>query len=213
MAETVSLKLETRDIFRKKVKRLRKAGTIPVHLYGPGIEPRSLQCKGQELSKALSQAGRNTPITITLDGDKGEHLAFVREIQWDPVRGDLLHVDFLRAEATQRVSAEVPVVLFGASPGAREVFGTVAQQVQALTVEALPLDMPPEIRVDLEMLAQPGDVIRAGDVTLPPEATLITNSNEVVARIELPRVEVEEEKAPEAEGEEVVAGEEQQTAE
>ena len=203
MADKITLKLKTRDVLGKKVKRLRKAGTLPVHLYGPGIESMSLQCQTTELTKALNLAGRNAPITITLDGDNSEHLAFVREIQWDPIRGVLYHVDFLRAEATIMVSAEVPVVLFGESSGAKEVFGTVAQQIRTLTIEALPLDMPPEIRVDIAMLAQPGDVIRAADVTLPPEATLITNADDVVARIDLPRVEVEEEKAPGAEKEEV----------
>ena len=201
MADKITLKLKTRDVLGKKVKELRKAGTIPVHFYGPGTESLSLQCQTPELARALNLAGRNAPITITVDDDKSEHLAFVREVQWDPIRGGLFHVDFLRAEATQKVSAEVPIVLFGESQGAKEVVGTVAQQVRTLTVEALPLDMPSEIPVDLAMLAQPGAVIRAGDVILPTGATMITNIDQVVARIELARVAVEQEegKGPDAE--------------
>ena len=196
MADKLTITLQTRSTLGKKVKRLRHQGIIPVHLYGVGIADRSLQCQGKELIKVLTQAGGNNPVSITVEGEKDEHLAFVREVQWDPIRGDLFHVDFLRAEATQRVSAEVPVVLAGVSPGAREVSGTVVQQLHSVTVEALPLDMPRDIQLDLSSLTQPDGVLRAGDILLPPVATLLTDPDEVVARIQVARVEVVGEAAP-----------------
>ena len=199
MADGITLKLQPRAVVGKKVKNLRRAGIAPVHLYGPGIAPRSLQCQGQELVKVLARAGGNTPISITVEGEQSEYLAFVREVQWDPRKGNLFHVDFLRAEATQRLSAEVPVVLAGESPGAREVFGTVVQLLRSLTVEALPLDMPQDVTADLAWLAQPDSVIRAGDIPLPTGVTLLTNTDAAVARIEVARVEVVEEPAADAE--------------
>ena len=182
MADRLTLELQPRNTLGKKVRSLRRAGIIPVHLYGPGIDPRPLQCEGRTLIRALSQAGGSTAISITVDGD--EHLAFVREIQWDPIRGDLFHVDFLRADVTQLASAEVSVVLIGDSPGAREVNGTVVQQLRSLSIEALPLDMPQELSVDLSSLTQPDGIIRAGDVPLPSNSTLLTDPENVVARIE-----------------------------
>ena len=182
MADRLTLELQPRNTLGKKVRSLRRAGIIPVHLYGPGIDPRPLQCEGRTLIRALSQAGGSTAISITVDGD--EHLAFVREIQWDPIRGDLFHVDFLRADVTQLASAEVSVVLIGDSPGAREVNGTVVQQLRSLSIEALPLDMPQELSVDLSSLTQPDGIIRAGDVSLPSNSTLLTDPENVVARIE-----------------------------
>ena len=186
MAEDrLTLELQPRNTLGKKVRSLRRAGVTPVHLYGPGIDPLSLQCESRTLIRALAQAGGSTAISITVEGD--EHLAFVREVQWDPIRGDLFHVDFLRAEATQLSSAEVSLVLIGDSPGARQVNGTVAQQLRSLSIEALPLNMPQELSVDISSLTQPDSVIRAGDVPLPANSTLLTDPESIVVRIEVSR--------------------------
>ncbi len=104
MADRITLKLEPRTTLGKDVKKLRRVGIIPVHLYGRGMEPRSLQGEVRQLIGALAQAGDSNPISIIVEGaGEGageEHLAFVSEIQWDPVKGGLFHVDFLRTEAT-----------------------------------------------------------------------------------------------------------------
>ena len=200
MADGITLTLQPRIDLGKKVRRLRRGGIIPVHLYGPGITSQPLQCEGRELIRVLTRAGGNTPISITIEGEVDEHLAFVREIQWNPIKGDLFHVDFLRAEATQRVSVEVPIALTGESPGAREMGGTVVQQLYSLMVEALPLDMPRDIGIDLSTLDQPDSVIRAGDLQLPPGATLVTDPGALIVRIEAARVGEVVEAAPTEEG-------------
>ena len=204
--QAIKLALEPRNILGKKVKLLRKAGTIPVHLYGPALEPRPLQCNQPVLIRALSQAGGTIPITITVQGESTEHLTFAREIQWDPVRGNILHVDFLAVQANQKVSAQVPISLVGDSPGAREAGGTVMLQLRELAVEAFPLEIPGEIEVDLSQLTDPSGSIRAVDLDLGPNVTLVTDPEEVVARIEVARAEevegVEEPgPAPDAAGE------------
>ncbi len=196
MAERIALKLEPRFILGKRVKRLRREGITPVHLYGSGIEPRSLQCGTPNLLKALAEAGANTPVTLLVDGEKGEQLAFAREIQWNPLRGTVLHVDFLGAELTTRVIAEVPLVLTGSSEGARQAGGTLMQQLRTVQVEALPLEMPRELEVDVSQLTSPDRVLRVEDVLLPPGVTLVTDPSEPVARIEVAREEVVEEALP-----------------
>ncbi len=199
--QAIKLALDPRDILGKKVKRLRKAGTIPVHLYGPGLESRPLQCNQSLLIRALSQAGGTTPITITVPGESGEQLTFAREIQWDPVRGNILHVDFLAVQADQAISAQVPISLVGDSPGAREAGGTVVQQLREVTVEALPLEIPSAIELDLTQLTDPTGVIRAGELVLGANVTLVTDSEDVVARIEVLRAGeagVQEGASPEA---------------
>ena len=184
----IQLELEPRELTGKKVRRLRRAGIVPVHLYGPGMEPRSLQCQVGRLIRVLAQAGGATPITITIQGESETHLAFAREIQWDPRRDDLLHVDLLAAEVSRPVTAQVPIVLTGESPGARNVNGTVMQQLRAVDIQALPLEMPSQIEIDLAVMEEPDSVIRASDLVIPENATLLTDSEELVARIELPRV-------------------------
>ena len=184
----VQIELDPRELMGKKVGRLRRAGIVPVHLYGPGMEPRSLQCQASRLIQVLAVAGGATPIHITIQGESGTHLAFAREIQWDPRRDDLLHVDLLAADASRPVNAQVPIILTGESPGARTVGGTVMQQLRAVGVQALPLEMPSQIEVDLTVMGEADSVIRAADLPIPVNATMITDSEELVARIELPRV-------------------------
>ena len=200
--EAVSLELDPREILGKKVKRLRREGIIPVHLYGQGVESRALQCNAPKLIQVLSRAGGNTPITITISGEGGSQLAFAREIQWDPRRDNLTHVDFLVAEATRLVSAQVPIVLIGESSGARSSGGTVMQQLRTVDVEALPLEMPAQIEVDLAVLTEAAGVVRAGDLAFASNVNLLTDPDEVVVRIEAARVVEEELVAEEVEGEE-----------
>lgn len=199
MPDRISLNLQPRSSFGKKNRALRRSGLTPVHLYGPGIEPKNLQITSADLIKALALAGATTPVSITVDGESGEHLAFAREIQWDPVRGDLIHVDFLRTEATERISADAPVVLEGESAGARAAFGTVVQMLRHVTVEALPLDMPREILVDATVLDEPDSVLRAGDLPIPNGVTLLTDPEEMVARVEAGRAPTDAPAAPQAE--------------
>ena len=206
--EAVRLELDPRELLGKKVRRLRRMGVIPVHLYGPGVEPRPLQCEAHKLIDVLSRAGGSTPINVTIQGEPGDQLAFAREIQSDPRRDDILHVDFLVAEASRPVSAQVPITLVGESPAARATGGTVMHQLRDLNVEALPLEMPSELVLDLAELTEADGVIRAGDIRLPGNVTLLSDSDEVVVRIEMPRVAVEEEAvAGEVEGEEAPAQE------
>ena len=206
---SVRLELQPRELLGKKVGRLRRAGIIPVHLYGPNIESRALQCAGRQLIPALAEAGASSPITVSIEGESGSHLAFAREIQWDPTRDTVLHVDLLAADVSRPVTAQVSLILTGEAPGATSSGGNVTQQLFAIEVSALPLDMPAQVEVDLEVMTDAGSVIRAGEVSLPAEVTLLTDAEEMVARIDIPRgavaVEQEDEEeadTPEAEQEE-----------
>jgi large subunit ribosomal protein L25 len=187
--EAVKLELEPREVLGKKVKQLRRTGVVPVHLYGPGVESRSLQCQQREVVRALARSGGTTPIMITVKGASAELLTFAREVQWHPVRGDILHVDFLAVRATQRMAAQVPITLVGESPGARDAGGTAMQQLRELSIEALPMEIPSEIELDLALLTDPEGALRAGDITLLGNITLLTDPEDVVVRIEVTRAE------------------------
>ena len=202
----VQLELQPRELLGKKVGRLRRAGIIPVHLYGPGIESRALQCAARQLIPILAAAGASSPISVSIEGEPGSHLAFAREIQWDPTRDTVLHVDLLAADVRRPVTAQVSVELNGEAPGAVRTGGIVSQLLFAIEVSALPLDMPAQADVDLAVLDTEDSVLRAGDISLPAGAILLTDPEEMVARIDVPRgalgVEVEEEEpAEEAEAE------------
>jgi large subunit ribosomal protein L25 len=124
---------------------------------------------------------------VSIEGESGEQLTFAREVQWDPVREDILHVDFFVVTANQKVISQVPLVLTGESAGARQAGGTVALQMRELTVEALPLEIPSEIEVNIDRLVESTDVVRAGEISIPGNVAIVTDSEEVVARIEVNR--------------------------
>ena len=196
----VQLELQPRELMGKKVGRLRRAGIIPVHLYGPAIEPRALQCAAPRLIQALAAAGASSPINVSIDGEPGNHVAFAREIQWDPRRDTVLHVDLLAPDVSRPVTAQVPVTLEGTAPGAARSAGYVSQLLFDVQVSALPLEMPASFEVDLEVLADPNRVLRVGDIALPAGVTILTDSEEMVARIEVPRVAMGDEAGEQGEG-------------
>ena len=184
----VQIELDPRELMRKKVGRLRREGIVPVHLYGPGMEPRALQCQASRLIQVLAAAGGATPIQITIQGESENHLAFAREIQWDPKRDDLLHVDLLAADVSRPVTAQVPITLVGESVGARNVSGTIMQQLRTVDIQALPLEMPGQIEVDISVMEEADSVIRVSDLPVPESANILSDLEELVVRIELPRV-------------------------
>ena len=189
----VRLELQARELLRKKVGRLRRAGIIPVHLYGPGIEPRSLQCSAPTLIRVLAEAGASSPISVTIEGESGSHTAFAREIQWDPRRDTVLHVDLMAADLSRPVTAQVPISLTGQAPASTRSGGSVTQQMFDVQVSALPMEMPAQIDLDLSIMTDSNSVLRAGDIALPTGVTLLTDSEEMVARIDVPRGTVADE--------------------
>ena len=186
--ESIKLELEPRVVLGKKVKQLRRAGTIPVHLYGPGIEPRPLQCEQRQLLRVLAQAGSTNPVNLSVRGEAGESLAFAREIQWSPVRGELIHVDFLAVSVSEKVTAQVPINLVGESPAARDTGGSVAQTLYFLDVEALPLEIPNEVVIDLSALVDTNSMIRAGELSLEDNVTMLTDPDALVVRVDAGRL-------------------------
>ena len=121
------------------------------------------------------------------------------------MRDTVLHVDFLLADINRPVTAQVPIILTGESAGARSVGGSIVHQLRQLDVQALPLEMPGQIELDLAVLTEADSVIRVSDIDLPSNITVLTDLEELVVRVELPRVEVEVEEVEADEGEEVEA--------
>jgi large subunit ribosomal protein L25 len=169
-------------------------------VYGLGEPSVPVTVSSRELGHILAGAsGVNTLITLRLDGT--EQLALARQLQRHPVKGTLLHVDFVRVRADQTIQAEIPVHLRGDAEGASRG-GVLEQLVHTLTVEAKPTDLPPSIEHDVSALGI-GDGVYVRDLLVPAGVTVLQNADDLVAQVSAPRVA--EEAAP-AEGE-AAAGE------
>ena len=189
--DNLNITVEKRDILGKKVSNLRKVGITPLHLYGSGIDPQSLQCDTVELSKIISQAGTNIPVTVKVSGSKDDSLCFIREIQYHPVTDRLIHVDFFRVDVEKSVRAEVPIILEGTSPAVRSAGGTLLQPLQTVTVEALPLNVPASLTLQADLLVDFETKLYVSDITVDSSIQIINDSEELVASVVAPRVERE----------------------
>ena len=212
--EVASLTLNPRQVMGKKTSRLRRMGTVPVHLYGGEKEPLALQTEYAELRRLLPSVGLNIPVAINIQGSEEQDICFVREVQRNPVTDEIIHVDFLRTDVTRRIRADVPVVLEGTPPAVTMMGGTLIQNMLTVSVEALPLDMPRALRVDVSTLVDFDVTIHVSDIATGEGLSVVSSGDDLVARVAAPRVEVETAEAG-AEDEEPAEGEtaQDQTAE
>lgn len=203
------LKVSRRDILGKKVRFLRREGLTPVNLYGPNIESTPLQAETPFLKRLIAKAGRNALITLKVDGAKKPRVVMVRDIQRDPLNDELLHVGFFQVEMTHRVKAEVPLLFLGEAPAAKTSRSMLIQNLTALHVEALPADLPHAIEVDLSVLEEIDQAIHVRDIVVGEAVEVLTDPDQLVARVMESKVEklVEEiaEEAVEVEEAEVEA--------
>jgi large subunit ribosomal protein L25 len=207
MSEVVLVAERRTQTGTRPAGRFRRDGLLPAVVYGLGAEPVPVVVPVRELQQILhGEAGANTLITLEVDGSA--QLTLARQIQRDPLRGQLVHVDFVRVRADQAVSAEVPLHLTGIAAGVDEG-GMLEQQLFSVRVQAKPADIPNAFEYDVSALFIGGQV-HVGDLALPPGVELMHESDELVAAVAAPRaVEV----AEEAEGEEGEAGAEAADAE
>ena len=182
-----SLKLSPRSVTGKKVKVLRRNGIVPVHVYGRDVPPQSLQVDALVLRRLLPRVGTNVPLSVEVEDREGEDICFVREIQRHPVTEDVLHVDFLRVDVSQAVQAEVPLMLQGTPPAVREQGGTLLQPLQNLLVEALPMNVPATLEVDVSELDDFEKGVYVRDVSVGANVTIITEADSLIARVSAPR--------------------------
>ena len=193
-----TLKLERRELTGKKVRSLRRQGIIPVHVYGAAIEPASLQVDERSLNRLLPSVGSNIPVSVEYDGQDSENICFVREVQRHPVSDAVIHVDFMRVDVSRAVSAEVPLTLTGTSVAVSQMAGTLLQSVQSLLIEALPMNMPAEIVVDISVLNALDSTLSVSDIDVPGDVTVLNDPNDTVIRVAPPRLETQEDDVAES---------------
>ena len=183
-------------------RRLRAKGLVPAVLYGHGADPVHLAVDARELLHLLhTDAGTNVLVDLRVDHD--QLLAIPREIQRDHIKGQFIHVDFLRVARDEKITVEVPVHLTGESHGVKEG-GVVEHHLWTLQVECLPQDVPPAIEADISDLGI-NESLKVSDLEAGARFTILTPLEEVVVSVVPPQVlKVEEEEVAEAvEGEAV----------
>ena len=194
-------------------RRLRRAGLIPGVLYGRGKNPHPFCVPERDLRKALTgPGGLHAILDVVLDGQKTTHASILKDYQQDVLSGRLTHIDLQEVRLDQPIQAQVVIELIGESAGTKEG-GVLSQVSREINVEALPLEVPERIEVDISAMEM-GDTLRLADVPAPEGVTFLDDPEEtVLATVTVPTKEVEpepteEELAELEEGVELAEGEE-----
>lgn len=194
--EQIELKVEKRTLVGKKVKSLRREGVIPAVLYGPKTEPIPIQCDGRELQHVLARAGGTNLIAVRI-GDAGKpKMALARQVQRDAITDRLYHVDFYQVVMTEKVTAEVNIIFIGEPPAVQQKDFMLLQGADSVEIECLPGDLIHSIEVDLSNL-EIDDAIYVKDLQVPDNVTILTDGDELVAKVQHLYIPEEEEEVEE----------------
>lgn len=187
-----------------EARRLRRSGLIPGVLYGREA-PVSISIPERDLRHALTtRGGLNAVLDVVVDGGKA-HSSVLKAFQQHPVKGLITHVDLQEVRLDQPIHATVPLHLHGEAAGVKEG-GVLSQVTSEINVEALPMEVPEHVEMDVSQLAI-GDTLRLDGLTMPEAVTLLDDPETVVATVTQPMREEEPEPVEGEEGAETPEGE------
>jgi large subunit ribosomal protein L25 len=190
------LQVAPRTVLGKKVAQLRRDGKTPANVFGHRIESAAVEADTVELTHLLRGITRNAIINLSVAGEPAPRTVVIRDVTRDAVTGKLLHIDFYQVSMTEKMRADVPVVLVGTSDAVATYGGVLLQTLETVQVEALPNDIPTQFAADVSRLAQLEDALHVRDLDVDTaKVTLHTDLDVVVARVASPRLAAAEEEA------------------
>jgi large subunit ribosomal protein L25 len=186
MAESVTLVAQPRQSRgTQAAKRLRKQGLVPAVVYGHKEETLAVSLPADEVEKAIRHGIR----VVDLKADGKEEKALIKEVQWDHLGVELLHVDFARVALDERIVVNVHLEIRGTAPGVT-AGGILDQPIHDLSIECLAISIPESIRVNVGEL-QLGQTLKVRDLVMPPGVKAMTDPDAVVVQVIVPVAEPE----------------------
>ncbi len=175
MGDKVTLQVDEREVHGKKVSNLRKTGLTPGVVYGPGIEPMSVQMPEGEVRRIVQKAGKHTPVHLT--GSK-RRIAMIKDVDVDPVKNTIRHISFHAVKADEPVTTEVAIRLIGQGESEAEKAGLIVlQALDRIEVRALPMELPEALEVSIASLKEEGEKITVADIVLPKGVELVEHDD------------------------------------
>jgi large subunit ribosomal protein L25 len=205
-----TLAAEHREVTGKAVQRLRKVGRLPAVVYGHGVDSTNLTVDAHDFDLLRRNVGQNALIDLSVDG-KSSNPVLIQAVQVHPVHRRPLHADLFLVRMTEELTVDVPLVATGESAAVEQLNGTLLHPIESVRVKALPDHLPQSIEYSVESLIDFDASVHVRDLTIPSDVTLLTDPDEIIAKVQAPRIEIEEEPVV-AEGEEI-EGEEGEAAE
>jgi large subunit ribosomal protein L25 len=190
------IKAESRTQFGKgAARRIRRDDKVPAVLYGHGSDPMHITLPGHDTMMALKHGGSNALLYIDIEGTT--HLALTKQIQADPIKGFLEHIDFVEVKKGEKVTVEIPIHVLGESKSE----AMTVTELNTVSVEAEATNIPEYIEISVED-ADAGFQVFAKDLDLPEGSTLLTDDEALVVNVvHAPTAEEIEAELEEAEAE------------
>ncbi len=186
-----TLAAEHREVTGKAVHRMRKAGRLPAVVYGHGQGSANVSVDTHEFEQLRKHTGPNALVDLSIDGKKSQPV-LISSVQVHPVNRRALHLDLFLVRMTEEMTVDVPLVPVGESIAINQLGGTLLHVTDTVKVKALPDHLPQSIEYPIESLVDFDAQIHVRDLTVPDDVTLVTDGDEIVAKVQAPRVEVEE---------------------
>ena len=196
MADEAQLTLNPRAITGKKVRFLRREGLVPGNLYGRGLDSLAIQAPLDEVRSVFRSVPRNSVVQVQVAGEKETRPVVLRHVDRNHVSGEVLHVEFYQVDLTRVLQSDALVRLIGDSEAVANG-GTMVLTMDHVALEALPMDMPAEIVIDISGLDNFGAAIHVSDLTLPANVRALADETAQVVTVVAPRLEEEEEEEEE----------------
>ena len=191
----LTLKVKKRTVFGKQNKLLREQGFIPAVLYGKKTPACSLQVNTQDFKAAYKEAGDTDIIDLIIVGEKKKQTksVLIQNVSNHFLDGSLLHIDFFEVEMDKLITARIPVNFTGESPAVK-LGGVLVKPTSEIEVEALPMDIPHEIIVDISSLTDFDQTLYIKDINFPSKVKVLIDENTPVITVNAPITEEELEK-------------------
>jgi large subunit ribosomal protein L25 len=191
MAEIMTVEAEARETFGKNAaRRLRHAGRIPAVVYGGGGPVLSVTVDPKAIVRILhSEAGHNSIFTLEIP-EKAPARVMLREWQWEPIKGDLMHVDMVRIARDEKLRVRVPIRITGEAEGVKIQGGVLEFILREVEVECLPDDIPEHVTLDVTGLVI-GRQLRVSDLPVAASVKVLAEPGRVVAHVVPPKAEAE----------------------
>ncbi len=183
-----TLTAEHREVTGKAVHRLRKAGRLPAVVYGHGVDSTSLSVDAHEFDQLRKHTGPNALVDLSVDGKKAKPV-LVSSVQVHPVNRRPLHVDLFLVRMTEELTVDVPLVPTGESIAVTQHGGTLLHPTESVKVKALPDHLPQSIEYAIDGLVDFDTTLHVRDLVVPADVTLLTDGEEIIAKVQAPRVE------------------------
>ena len=187
--EEIILEAHIRDgIGRGKVKDVRDQGFIPAVVYGEGNAAQPIKVSTSQLLHLLhGQRLENAVITLKIKDDKKQkgRSCLIKEIQYEPVHGSIVHVDFYEISLTKAIKVTVPLVAKGEAAGVKQEGGSLEHIVWEIEIECLPTDIPKQIEADVSQL-KIGDSLHIKDLMIPANIKVLNDPDSVVLSVAAP---------------------------